>query len=77
MADVVSLSTLRLLTKQRADMEDEQFITDDEWRRMLNRSYAELYDLIVTSANSEDYFLNSSTITLVSGTQSYNLPTLL
>ena len=75
MADVVSLSTLRLLTKQRADMEIGQFITDDEWRRMLNRSYAELYDLIVTSANSEDYFLNSSTITLVSGTQSYNLPT--
>jgi hypothetical protein len=75
MADVVSLSTLRLLTKQRADMENGQFITDDEWRRMLNRSYAELYDLIVTSANSEDYFLNSSTITLVSGTQSYSLPT--
>ena len=75
MADVVSLSTLRLLTKQRADMENSQFITDDEWRRMLNRSYAELYDLIVTSANSEDYFLNSSTITLVSGTQSYSLPT--
>ena len=75
MADVVSLSTLRLLTRQRADMENSQFITDDEWRRMLNRSYAELYDLIVTNANSEDYFLNSSTITLVSGTQSYDLPT--
>ena len=74
MADVVSLSTLRLLTKQRADMENGQFITDDEWRRMLNRSYAELYDLIVTSANSEDYFLNSSTTSLVSGTQSYDLP---
>ena len=74
MADIVALSTLRLLTKQRADMENGQFITNDEWRRMLNRSYAELYDLIVTSANSEDYFLNSSTISLVSGTQSYDLP---
>jgi len=74
MADVVSLSELRLLTRQRADMENSQFITDDEWRRMLNRSYAELYDLIVTSANSEDYFLNTNTISLVSGTDSYDLP---
>ena len=66
MADVVSLSTLRLLTRQRADMENSQFITNDEWRRMINRGYAELYDLIVTSANSEDYFLKSGTVSLVS-----------
>ena len=75
MADIVSLSELRLLAQQRADMENSQFITDDEWRRMLNRSYAELYDLIVTSANSEDYFLKSGTISLVSGTSTYDLPT--
>ena len=75
MTDIVSLSELRLLSKQRADMEDEQFITNDEWRRMLNRGYAELYDLIVTSANSEDYFLKSGTVSLVSGTSTYNLPT--
>ena len=74
MTDIVGLSELRLLSRQRADMENSQFITDAEWRRMLNRSYAELYDLIVTSANSEDYFLKTGTITLVSGTQSYNLP---
>jgi hypothetical protein len=75
MTDIVSLSELRLLAQQRADMENSQFITDDEWRRMLNRAYAELYDLIVTSANSEDYFLTSGTITLVSGTTTYDLPT--
>ncbi len=75
MADIVSLSELRLLSQQRADMENSQFITADEWRRMLNRSYAELYDLIVTSANSEDYFLKSGTISLVSGTATYDLPT--
>ena len=75
MADIVSLSELRLLAQQRADMENSQFITADEWRRMLNRSYAELYDLIVTSANSEDYFLKSGTISLTSGTSTYDLPT--
>jgi len=75
MTDIVSLSELRLLSQQRADMENSQFITSDEWRRMINRSYAELYDLIVTSANSEDYFLKSGTISLVSGTSTYDLPT--
>jgi len=75
MADIVSLSELRLLAQQRADMENGQFITSDEWRRMINRGYAELYDLIVTSANSEDYFLKSGTISLVSGTSTYDLPT--
>ena len=75
MADIVSLSEIRLLAQQRADMENSQFITADEWRRMINRAYAELYDLIVTSANSEDYFLTSGTISLVSGTATYDLPT--
>ena len=75
MTDIVSLSELRLLAQQRADMENSQFITNDEWRRMINRGYAELYDLIVTSANSEDYFLKSGTISLVSGTSTYDLPT--
>ena len=75
MTDIVSLSELRLLAQQRADMENSQFITDDEWRRMINRGYAELYDLIVTSANSEDYFLKSGTISLTGGTATYDLPT--
>ena len=75
MTDIVSLSELRFLAQQRADMENSQFITADEWRRMINRGYAELYDLIVTSANSEDYFLKSSTISLTSGTATYDLPT--
>ena len=74
MTDIVSLSELRLLARQRADMENSQFISDDEWRRMINRSYAELYDLVVTSANSEDYFLKSDTNSLVNGTDSYDLP---
>ena len=74
MTDIVSLSELRLLARQRADMENSQFISDDEWRRMINRSYAELYDLVVTSANSEDYFLKSDTISLLNGTASYDLP---
>ena len=73
MTDYVALSTLRTLSRQRADMENSQFITDTEMLRYINRGYAELYDLLVTAANSEDYFLKDSTVQLVSGTKSYDL----
>ena len=74
MTDYVALSTLRTLSRQRADMENSLFITDTEMLRYINRGYAELYDLLVTAANSEDYFLKDSTVQLVSGTKSYDLP---
>jgi hypothetical protein len=74
MTDYVALSDLRTLVRQRADQENSQFVTDEELRQYINRGYAELYDLLVTNATSEDYFLNSSTVTLVSGTQTYDLP---
>lgn len=74
MTDYVALSTIRTLAQQRADQQNSNFVNDTEWLRYINRGYAELYDLIVTAANSEDYFLNSSTISLVSGTKSYDLP---
>ena len=74
MTDYVALTTIRTLAQQRADQQNSNFVNDTEWLRYINRGYAELYDLIVTAANSEDYFLNSSTISLVSGTKSYDLP---
>jgi hypothetical protein len=73
-ADYVTLSNLRTLVRQRADMEGSQFVTDEEIRQYCNLGYAELYDMLITNATSEDYFLNSSTVSLVSGTQLYSLP---
>ena len=55
-------------------MENSQFVTDTELRRYINRGYAELYDLIITEANSDDYFLNSYAFNLTSGTKAYALP---
>jgi hypothetical protein len=74
MTSFVALSTIRTLAKQRADMENSNFINATEWVRYINRGYAELYDLIVTAANSEDYYLSDSTVQLISGTKSYSLP---
>ena len=73
MTDYVTLTELRTLTRQRADMENSQFVDDTELTRYLNNSWGELYNLIGENFN-EDYFTTSSTISLTSGTDSYSLP---
>ena len=73
MTDLVSLSELRQLTRQRADNENSQFVTDTELTRYLNNSWGELYNLIIENFN-EDYFTTSHSFSLTSGTDSYSLP---
>ena len=73
MTDYVTLTELRTLSRQRADMENSQFVDDTELTRYLNNSWGELYNLIGENFN-EDYFTTSSTISLTSGTDSYSLP---
>jgi len=70
---LVSLSELRQLTRQRADNENSQFVTDTELTRYLNNSWGELYNLIIENFN-EDYFTTSHSFSLTSGTDSYSLP---
>ena len=60
MTDYVTLTELRTLTRQRADMENSQFVDDTELTRYLNNSWGELYNLIGENFN-EDYFTTSST----------------
>ena len=73
MTDLVSLTELRLLTRQRADQENSQFVNDIELTRYLNNSWGELYSLINENFN-EDYFTTTSTVSMVSGTDTYDLP---
>ena len=69
MTDLVSLSELRQLTRQRADNENSQFVTDTELTRYLNNSWGELYNLIIENFN-DDYFTTSHSFSLTSGTDS-------
>ncbi len=73
MTDLVNLTELRLLTRQRADQENSQFVNDTELTRYLNNSWGELYSLINENFN-EDYFTTTSTVSMVSGTDTYDLP---
>jgi len=73
MTDYVNLTELRTLTRQRADQENSQFVTDTELTRYLNNSWGELYNLIIENFN-DDYFTTSNTFSLTSGTDTYDLP---
>ena len=53
-------------------MENSTFVTDAEVTSYINRSYAELYDLLIEQYG-EDYSVSSSTITTTSATD-YALP---
>lgn len=68
----VTLSQLRTQTRQRADMENTQFVSDSELNDYLNASAAELNDLLI--GTYEDYRLSTYSISVVAGTASYNLP---
>lgn len=65
MAKDVTLAALRTSCKQRCNLEHSNTITTAEWNTYINGSYAELYDLLVSSF--EDYYLTELPLVLVNG----------
>lgn len=72
MARTITLSAMRSAIRTEADVRSTRW-TDAKLNGMINRSIAELYDLIVTA--NHDHYLSSDTISVVSGTESYTLST--
>lgn len=69
----LSLGQLRLMSQQRADRVNSNFVTLPEWNTYINQSSFELYDLLVTLY--EDYYLAPVlTITTDGTSQFYDLP---
>lgn len=73
MANIMTLAELRSAVRQRADMEDSEFVTDAELNSYINNSYTELYDLLVKV--NEDYYTISESFTLSGGNNIFELPT--
>lgn len=74
MSTTMTLAQLRTATRQRADMVNSKFITDDELNSYINQSYFELYDILVQKYG-DDYFLAPVAIFFTNGTsQFYPLP---
>lgn len=70
----ITLAELRTQSRQRADMENSNFVSDTELNSYINNSIAELHD-IMAEAYGSDYFVTTDTFSVVSGTDTYALPT--
>jgi hypothetical protein len=68
----LSLGQIRLMSQQRADMVNSQFVSTSEWNLYINQAAFELYDLLVTEY--EDYFMKSPLLITTTGSQQYTLP---
>jgi len=71
MARSFTLAQIRSRVRQLADIEDSTFISDSEVNSYISESYAELYDLLLSSGLS--YFESSDSIT-GTGSATYSLP---
>ena len=60
--------------RQRADMEDNYFVSDIEVRDYINSGIAELHDLLIQTYG-QDYYVSSSTFNTVAGQDSYSIAT--
>lgn len=69
---MVTLGELKTQSRQRADMENNDFITDSELTFYINSSIAELHDLLI-AAYCEDYVMNEHLFTSDAGLD-YALP---
>jgi hypothetical protein len=60
------------LVRKRSNMENCQFVTDQEIVDLLNRAHTELYDMVV--GTNENYFVNSIDVSILGGIDAYALP---
>lgn len=68
-----SLSSLRTLIRQEADLVNSQFVTDAELNTYINQSRYRLYDKLIISFG-DDYFVSTATITTDGVNTSFALP---
>lgn len=71
---LVTISDLETRARRAADMEASNYVTSAEVRGYVNDGLTELWDLLV-GAYGEDYFLQQSTFTLSSASETVTLPT--
>lgn len=68
----LALGQIRLLSQQRADRVNSNFVTPPEWNSYINQSYFELYDLLTTEY--EDYYVAPPATFVTTTDFSYPLP---
>lgn len=69
----MTLGQIRLLSQQKADRVNSNFVGTAEWNTYINQSAFELYDLLTTLF--EDYYVTAPTTFASTGVAQYNLTT--
>lgn len=69
----INLAELRLQARQRADMENSNFVQDSELTNYINNSIAELHDILAEAHGSEYFVINTETA-VTSGSETIDLP---
>lgn len=70
---IITLAELRTQSRQRADMENSNFVSDVEYNANINASLAELHDILI-SAYGEDYYIDEFDFNAVANQSEYDLP---
>lgn len=73
MAKQITLADLKLQARQRADKVGSTFIKESELVNYINKSGAELYDLLI-GAYGNDYYLKEYEFQVQDGVSEYDLP---
>lgn len=69
----ITLAELRAQSRQRADMENSNFVKDSELNSYINNSIAELHD-ILSEAYGSEYFVKSTDLNIVANQADIALP---
>lgn len=69
---MATLALLRSQVRERANMENSQFVSDAELDRYINLSISEMYDMLCEK--DEDYNVSEYAISLVPNQDAYDLP---
>jgi len=69
----ITLAEIRIQARQRADMQNSNFVSDSEANNYINNSIAELHDILCEAYGSE-YFVLSTEFPILAGTAEYALP---
>lgn len=72
MARSYTWAELRTRIRQKTNKEKSQFVTDSEIDSLIEESYSVMYNKLVST--NENYFISSTTVSLVANTHTYALP---
>jgi hypothetical protein len=72
----ITLAELKTECRQRADMENSNFITPEELTSYINNSISELHDILIQAYES-DYYIKEATFTTTNNQDTYALSTVI